>query len=140
MTIKPKPDLTKYPGEIIEHVLPVGSYVLGTKYTDGDPGDAWGVGYYLESFRLTADGPQRHRIIGNDGVYLYGPKGFVTIRSGLTSEVGQWLVDNCQVLERSPPGTINLWGMLTDLAFGETWRDTGGNDASRPGKDEAANG
>lgn len=28
-----KAGLTKYPNEIIEHVMPVGSYVLGTKYS-----------------------------------------------------------------------------------------------------------
>jgi len=42
--IEVKPDLKKYDGEIIDHVMPVGSYVLATKYNDGDPGDAWGVG------------------------------------------------------------------------------------------------
>lgn len=117
--IEAKEGLTKFPGEIIEHVLPVGSYVLGTKYDDGDPGDAWGVGYYLESYRLPSDELRgvRHRIIGNDGNYLYGPKGFVRIRSGLQSDVGHWLVWNADALQRSPPGSINLWLMLTDLAF-----------------------
>lgn len=111
-------DLRKYEGEIIEHLLPRGTYVLATKYNDGDPGDAWGVGYYLESFRLSFDGPVRHRVIGNDGKYLYGPKGFVKMRAGLQPDVGDWLVDNSEALERSPPGTINLWTMLTDQAFG----------------------
>lgn len=114
---KPKPDLRKYDSEVITHVVPPGTYVIGTKYEDGDPGDAWGVGYYLESF--TINGRTRHRIIGNDGSYLYGPKGFVKIRDGLTSEVGAWLVKHSAALEASPPGTVNLWGMLTDLAFGK---------------------
>lgn len=126
--VEPKPDLRKYDGEIIEHVFPVGSYVLGTKYSDGDPGDAWGVGYYLESFRLSAGGEQRHRIIDNDGNYLYGPKGFKVIRAGLQSDVGHWLVANADALQRSPPGSINLWLMLTDLAFGVCEdASTGGN-------------
>jgi hypothetical protein len=115
--VEEKPGLRKYDGEIIEHVMPKGSYVLGTKYSDGDPGDAWGVGYYLESFRLSPDGDQRHRIVGNDGSYLYGPKGFKVIRSGLSPDVGRWLVENAAALERSPPGSVNLWLMLTDLAF-----------------------
>lgn len=117
MSFAPKPNLTKYDGETVEHVLPPGTYVLGTKYDDGDPGDAWGVGFYLESFRF-AEGDQRHRIIGGDGAYLYGPKGFKTVRAGLTTDVGKWLVANADVLQRAPPGAINLWGMLTDLAFG----------------------
>jgi hypothetical protein len=117
--IETKAGLTKYPGETIEHVLPVGSYVLGTKYNDGDPGDAWGVGYYLESFRLPGNEAYRlrHRVIDNEGNYLYGPKGFVKIRAGLQSDVGHWLVSNADALQRSPPGSVNLWLMLTDLAF-----------------------
>jgi hypothetical protein len=75
------------------------------------------VGFYLESFRLAPDGPRRHRIIGNDGQYLYGPKGFIAIKSGLQPDVGRWLVENSSILEGSPPGTVNLWTMLTDLAF-----------------------
>jgi hypothetical protein len=114
--IEVKPGLRKYDGELIEHIFPVGTYVLGTKYNDGDPGDAWGVGYYLESFRLPGN-DLRHRIVGNDGSYLYGPKGFVKIRAGLQSDVGHWLVNNADALERSPPGSINLWAMLTDKAF-----------------------
>jgi hypothetical protein len=123
-----KPGLHKYDGEIVEHVLPAGTYVLATKYSDGDPGDAWGVGYYLESFKFAADGELRHRVIDNDGRYLYGPKGFKLIRSGLQDDVGAWLVEHADVLQASPPGSVNLWGMLTDLAFGK--RDdyvTGGN-------------
>lgn len=130
--VEAKPGLTKYDGEIIEHILPVGSYVLGTKYDDGDPGDAWGVGYYLESFRFPDNARYgiRHRIIGNDGNYLYGPKGFIRIRAGLQSDVGNWLVANADALQRSPPGTINLWRMLTDLAFGVREESTSGNEAA----------
>lgn len=117
--IEAKPDLRKYDGEIITHVMPKGSYVLGTKYDDGDPGDAWGVGYYLESFQMSPDEPVRHRVIGNDGAYLYGPKGFEVIRAGLRPDVGRWLVENAAALEKSPPGSVNLWGMLTDLAFSD---------------------
>lgn len=116
-----KSGLRKFDGEIIEHIMPVGTYVLGTKYNDGDPGDAWGVGYYLESYRIPDDPRRglRHRVIDNDGNYLYGPKGFAVVRAGLQSDVGRWLVDNADMLQRSPPGTINLWHMLTPLAFGE---------------------
>ena len=118
--------LTKYDDETIVHVLPKGTYVLATKYDDGDPGDAWGVGFYLESFRF-GDGPVRHRVIDSEGKYLYGPKGFVKMRHGLRPDVGRWLVDNADVLQRSPPGSINLWTMLTGIAFGE------GDDAATGG-------
>lgn len=124
---QPKPDLRKYDGEIITHVFTVGSYVLGTKYDDGDPGDAWGVGYYLESFAIPGREGVRHRVIDNDGNYLYGPKGFVKIRPGLRADVGAWLVQNLRALEYSPPGSVNLWTMLTDIAFGvEECASTGG--------------
>lgn len=114
--IEAKPGLRKFDGEIVTHVMPQGSYVLGTKYDDGDPGDAWGVGFYLESYKLP-DREIRHRIIDSEGNYLYGPKGFVKIRAGLGEEIGRWLVENSTALERSPPGSINLWQMLTDVAF-----------------------
>lgn len=116
--VTPRPDLQKYDGEIISHIMPPGTYVLGTKYTDGDPGDAWGVGYYLETFMVQEKGHIRHRVIDNDGNYLYGPKGFVKVRAGLKSDVGSWLVQNADALQRSPPGSVNLWSMLTDIAFG----------------------
>jgi hypothetical protein len=110
------PERRTYPNETREYIVPQGSYVIATKYDDGDPGDAWGVGYYLESFRFDG-GPLRHRVVGNDGKYLYGPKGFVKIRTGLRADVGKWLVENCAMLERSPPGSVNIWGMLTEMAF-----------------------
>ena len=116
--VEAKTSLRKYDGEILEYVLPVGSYVLGTKYEDGDPGDAWGVGYYLESFKLPGN-RLRHRIVGSDGAYLYGPKGFIKIRASLQPDVGRWLITHAGALEASPPGSVNLWAMLTDLAFSE---------------------
>lgn len=118
--IDPHPSLRKYEGEIISHIMQPGTYVLATKYDDGDPGDAWAVGLYLESFCLEMGAVPRHRVIGNDGLYLYGPKGFKRIRAGITPDVGLWLIENAEALEKSPPGSINLWGMLTDLAFEST--------------------
>ena len=117
--VEAKTSLVKYDGEVLEHIFPVGSYVIGTKYEDGDPGDAWGVGYYLESFKLPAN-RLRHRIVGNDGAYLYGPKGFVKIRAGLRPDVCHWLITHAGALKASPPGTVNLWSMLTELAFSES--------------------
>lgn len=119
-------DRRTYDGETIEHVMLQGTYVLGTKYNDGDPGDAWGVGYYLESFHFDGNG-LRHRVVDNDGNYLYGPKGFIKIRAGLTEDVGRWLVKSSDELQRAPPGAVNLWTMLTDLAFGRDEMETTGS-------------
>jgi hypothetical protein len=102
--------------------IPAGSYVLATKYQDGDPGDAWAVGLYRGP---TGDG--RHLVENPDGTLIYGPNGFRRVRAGLRADVGRWLLANADALERSPPGTVNLWTMLTDKAFEEN----GG--ASKPG-------
>lgn len=93
-----------------------GSYVLATKYNDGDPGDAWAVGYYIGP---SENHPERHLVGDADGNLYYGPNGFRRIRANLNKEVGHWLVENCDMLEKSPPGTVNLWTMLTGLAFDE---------------------
>jgi len=104
--------------------IAIGSYVLGTKFHDGDPGDPWAVGYYMgrgkDSYK------NRHLIGDKDGNLYYGPKGFIRIRANLKTDVGHWLVENCSILEKSPPGSINLWNMLTEHAF-ETEATTGGN-------------
>lgn len=101
--------------------IPKGAYVFATKYDDGDPGDAWAVGYYKEQ---TPDG--RHRVVDGDGKILYGPNGFRRVRANLRTDVGHWLVANSALFEQSPPGTVNMWTMLTDLAFGDDdERETG---------------
>lgn len=93
-----------------------GDYVLATKYDDGDPGDPWAVGFYLEPGPPSVDKP-RYRVGHADGTIIYGPNGFRRIRSGLREDVGHWLMQNSKALERSPPGTVNLWTMLQPSAF-----------------------
>lgn len=100
-----------------------GSYVFATKYNDGDPGDAWAVGYYIGP---AENRPGRHLVGDKCGKLFYGPKGFIRIRANLNADVGRWLVENSKVLEASPPGSINMWAMLTDMAFGDgDERETG---------------
>lgn len=99
--------------------IPAGAYVLATKYADGDPGDAWAVGFYL---RPKPDG--RHLVVDTDGKLLYGPNGFRRVRPNLKPEVGKWLLANARALEQSPPGSVNIWTMLTDAAF-EQEQETG---------------
>lgn len=82
-----------------------GAYVLATKWSDGDPGDPWGVGFY-DGHRL-----DRHFIVDNDGKQIrHG--GFLRV-GRITPETGRWLMENAAVLEASPPGSVNLWGMIT---------------------------
>jgi hypothetical protein len=89
-----------------------GAYVLATKYDDGDPGDAWAVGFYIG---WEGD---RH-LVGDEHGKSYRANGYRRVRAGLRLEVGKWLLECAEALERSPPGTVNLWDMLTDDAFEE---------------------
>ena len=95
-----------------------GEYVLATKWSDGDPGDHWGVGFYdrLEN--------GRHYIVDSSGKQIRG-NGFRRV-GRITAGVGRWLLSAAKSLEASPPGTINLWTMLTKRAHG-----IGGSDAAR---------
>jgi hypothetical protein len=101
-----------------------GAYVLATKYSDGDPGDAWAVGYYLGKERMGHE--DRHMVGDKDGK-PYRASGYRYARANLRPEVGAWLVKNNAILEQSPPGAVNLWKMLTDLAFEDNSDNTTGS-------------
>ena len=88
-----------------------GDYVLATKFTDGDPGDNWAVGFY------DGENNGRYLVIDNDGNQLRA-SGFRRIGK-ITAETGRWLMEVARILESSPPGTVNLWSMLTPRARGE---------------------
>jgi hypothetical protein len=90
--------------------MEVGDYVLATKYDDGDPGDMWALGFY--------DGERdgRHYVKDSAGQQIRG-NGFRRA-SRIRKDVGNWLLNvAAKELERSPPGTVNLWTMLTESAF-----------------------
>jgi len=93
-----------------------GEYVFATKWDDGDPGDHWGVGFY-DRF---ANG--RHYVVDSAGKQIRG-NGFRRV-GRITVDVGRWLLSAGKSLEASPPGTVNLWTMLTERA-----RRIGGSDA-----------
>lgn len=88
----------------------IGDYVLATKYDDGDPGDTWAVGFY--------DGERdgRHYVKDATGAQIR-VNGFRRV-ARIRADVGTWLISvAAPYLERSPPGTVNLWTMLTPVAF-----------------------
>ena len=92
--------------------ITVGDYVLATKYGDGDPGDAWALGWY-DGVR---DDKGRHYVKDNDGKQIRG-NGFRRV-ARIRKDVGRWLLEvAASHLERCPPGTVNLWTMLTPAAF-----------------------
>jgi hypothetical protein len=88
----------------------IGSYVLATKYTDGDPGDAWALGFY------TGEEGGRHYVKDGAGQNIRG-NGYRRV-APIRKDVGRWLLEVAAPhLERCPPGTVNLWTMLTEQAF-----------------------
>ncbi|MFA5606795.1 MAG: hypothetical protein WDA07_06360 [Leucobacter sp.] len=89
-----------------------GDYVLATKWSDGDPGDHWGVGFYDR-----CDERGRHYVKDGNGTQIRA-NGFRRVGK-ITPEFGRWLLSAAAVLEASPPGTVNLWTMLADRARGE---------------------
>lgn len=96
----------------MDEVPKIGDYVLATKYADGDPGDAWALGFY--------DGVQdrqgRHYVKDGAGNQIRG-NGFRKV-ARIRGDVGRWLLEvAAKQLEQCPPGTVNLWAMLTPAAF-----------------------
>lgn len=90
--------------------LQIGDYVLATKYHDGDPGDNWALGYY------NGERGGRHYVLDGNGQNIRG-NGFARA-ARIRPDVGRWLLSVAAPhLEKCPPGTVNLWTMLTDAAF-----------------------
>lgn len=82
----------------------LGDYVLATKYSDGDPGDPWALGFYAG---LDASG-ERHIVKDGSGQII---RGAIYRRVGrITVDIGNWLWANKYNLEQAP-SKISLWGM-----------------------------
>ena len=84
----------------------IGDYVLATKWNDGDPGDHWAVGFY-ESYVN-----DRYRVVDNDGKQIRAG-GFRRIGL-IDADTGAWLLSAADALEKSPPGSVNMWSMLSN--------------------------
>ena len=81
----------------------IGDYVLATKFHDGDPGDPWALGLYAG-----VEFGDRHMVKDAAGQNIRG-NGYRRV-GRITIEIGKWLWDNRDNLERAP-SKINLWGM-----------------------------
>ncbi len=109
-------------GPVEPTVMPaVGDYVLATKYSDGDPGDPWALGFYAGDLDMGNDREQikvAPRYLVNDGAgKTIRPSGYRRV-ARVRKDVGAWLLNvAAKQLEQSPPGTVNLWTMLTPAAF-----------------------
>ena len=101
----------------------IGDYVLATKYDDGDPGDPWAVGFYageldMGNTRSDIKVAPRYLVNDNNGKTIR-PSGYRRVAC-IRKDVGAWLLNvAAKQLEQSPPGTVNLWNMLTPLALEE---------------------
>ena len=73
-----------------------GDYVLATKYSDGDPGDQFCIGFYAGP---NLGHPDRHDIIDKQGV-LFRANGFRRVEK-LTGKRGNALVRIFEVIEAS---------------------------------------
>ena len=112
-------------GPVERQVRPaVGDYVLATKYSDGDPGDAWALGFYAGELDMGNDSETikvapRYLVNDSSGKTIR-PNGYRRVAC-VRKDVGAWLLNvAAKQLEQSPPGTVNLWTMLTDAAFDTT--------------------
>lgn len=98
----------------------VGDYVLATKWIDGDPGDPWALGFYAGELDMGNDhlGKVAPRYLVNDSSgKTIRPNGYRRV-ARVRKDVGAWLLNvAAKQLEASPPGTVNLWMMLTPAAF-----------------------
>jgi hypothetical protein len=99
----------------------IGDYVLATKWSDGDPGDPWALGFYAGELEMGNDRCEikmapRH-LVNNSAGQSIRPGGYRRV-ARIRKDVGAWLLNvAAKQLEMSPPGTVNLWTMLTPDAF-----------------------
>lgn len=103
-------------GPVEQQVMPaVGDYVLATKWSDGDPGDPWALGFY-DGIDLYLPSTPRHMVKDSSGKTIR-PGGYRRV-ARIRKDVGAWLLNvAAKQLEQSPPGTVNMWKMLTPAAF-----------------------
>lgn len=83
-------------------LLNKGDYVLATKYSDGDPGDQWCVGFY--DGRLHSVDPDRHFVVDEDGKQFRG-NGFRRVAI-ISRERGEFILRNRDTIEW---GGRSLW-------------------------------
>lgn len=82
--------------------LSKGNYVLATKYDDGDPQDAWCIGFFSHLLR-----EDRYIIVDDKGV-PFRANGYRRVKR-ISHKRGRWLLDNMKEIELSHR---SLWGWL----------------------------
>lgn len=77
--------------------LQKGDYVVATKYEDGDPGDAWVVGFF--DSMLPKLGGDRYMVVDSEGKQYRG-NGFRRCEK-ITHEQGVWMLAHQREIEAS---------------------------------------
>lgn len=87
---------------LIANYLSPGDYVLATKYSDGDPGDQWSVGFF--SGMLSKSSGDRFLVEDEHG-NQFRANGFRRIKK-ISPERGEWLLSR---KEEIASGARSLW-------------------------------
>lgn len=90
--------------------LKKGDYVLATKWSDGDPGDQWCVGFYDGTLSKVSE--DRHMVVDENGKQFRG-NGFRRVKK-ISRERGAFLLKNKEFIEF---GTRSLWGWVRVKMF-----------------------
>jgi len=80
-----------------------GDYVLATKYSDGDPGDHWCVGFY-DRVLDNVGGVERHMVTDDKGNQFRG-NGFRRVAK-ISAERGAYLLENAKTIDI---GSRSVW-------------------------------
>ena|ERR1700734_3409042 len=88
----------------VSRVIKPGSYVLATKYYDGDPGDQYAMGFF--EYWYDHFGQNRYIVVDNDGNSFRG-NGFRCIAS-LSHRRGVWLCANIKLID-SLMDSFSIW-------------------------------
>ena len=76
----------------------IGDYVLATKYSDGDPGDHWAVGFFAGVTSPHYD-PPRYDVVDSDGISFRG-NGFRRVKR-IKSDLGEFLLRHAERIRGS---------------------------------------
>ena len=87
--------------------IEIGDYVAATKWSDGDGGDPWGVGFYAGS-----KGPQ-HFVIDSTGKRIYR-SGYRRVKK-ISPEIGSWLLEHRDEIEDSGR---SIWDLIEQAPRG----------------------
>lgn len=87
---------------VLSEELKAGDYVLATKWSDGDPGDQWAVGFYTGMLPKTSG--DRYLVADAEGKQ-FRSNGFRRVKK-ISADRGRWLLEHKQDIEQ---GGRSLW-------------------------------